>query len=115
VSGIASRSVRGVEKVLIWVVKLKKTKTRPLRAGFAQFAPSPPNVHLATKIAKKEATIGMKSGIEGGMFKPTRKPVRTADPSQMVHSLPIFPSRNSVNAALTIETRMITRLYSPKT
>ena len=69
-SGIAEAKVRGVTKLDIGVVKEKKTKIRPARAGFAQLAPRPPKVHLATAMAKALAITGMKSGTEDSCSEP---------------------------------------------
>src|SRR5690554_2073303 len=75
-SGMIEARVRGFTYVLIGVVNEKNTNTRPARAGFAQFAPRPPKVHFATKMANALAKNGMNKGTEGLMFIPTKRPVK---------------------------------------
>lgn len=100
--------------MFIKLVKEKKTKALPARAGLIQLAPSPPKVHLTTKMAKAAATMGTTMAVSTLKFIPIKRPVRKADPSARVEAPRFKLRRYSTPIEVAIETTSSKRARHPK-
>ena len=73
--------------VVICTGKEMSRNTRPTRAGLKGLVPRPPNVILPTPMATSAPIRIIQMGRLEGRLKPSNRPVRMAEPSQIVSCL----------------------------